>query len=99
MADRMHVLGNRRGTSGGLVPSNDDLLEGALAFSGSYASDDGMVTISRSVGQAFAYSGDRFVGRCAGCVGALLMSPAGVSLSDIAAAVRFVALHDHGGLD
>jgi hypothetical protein len=81
------------------VPSDDELLEGTLAFSGSFVSDDGTVTISRSVGQAFAYSGDRFVGRCTICARARLMPAAGERLSDVKAAVRFVALHDHGDLD
>jgi hypothetical protein len=81
------------------VPSDDELLRGALAFSGSYVSDDGTVTISRSVGQAFGYSGDRFVGRCAICVHAALMPAAGEPLSDVPAAARFIALHDHGVLD
>jgi hypothetical protein len=94
-----HVLGNRRGISGGPVPSDDELLERSLALSGSYASDDGMVMINHSVGQAFTYSGDRFVGRCTKCTRALLMPAAGEPLSDVEAAVRFVALHDHGGLD
>jgi hypothetical protein len=81
------------------VPSDDELLEGALAFSGSYVSDDGTVTITRSVGRAFAYSGARFVGRCTICAQAGLLSAAGEPLSDVTAAARFVALHDHGGLD
>jgi hypothetical protein len=81
------------------VPSDDDLFRGALAFSGSYASDDGNVKISRSAGQAFGYSGDRFVGRCAICAHAGLMPAAGEPLSDVTAAARFIALHDHDALD
>jgi hypothetical protein len=94
-----HVLHARRGIPGGFVASDDEFLEGILAFSGSYVSDDGTVTISRSVGQAFAYSGDRFVGRCTICAQAALLPAAGVPLSDVPAAARFLALHDHGGLD
>jgi hypothetical protein len=94
-----HVPGNRPRTPGGPVPSDDELFRGALAFSGSYVSDDGTVMISRSVGQAFCYSGDRFVGRCAICARAALMPAAGEPLSDVTAAVRFIALHDHGVLD
>jgi hypothetical protein len=89
----------RRGTPGRFMPSNDESLEGILAFAGSYVSDDGTVTISRSVGQAFTYSGDRFVGRCASCARAGLLPAAGEPLPDAKAAARFVALHDHGGLD
>jgi hypothetical protein len=81
------------------VPSDDELFRGTLAFSGSYVSDDGTVTISRSVGQAFGYSGARFVGRCAICAHAALMPATGEPLSDVTAAVRFIALHDHDVLD
>jgi hypothetical protein len=94
-----NVLGARRCNAGGLVPADDELLEGILAFSGSYASDDGTVTISRPPGPAFAYSGDRFVGRCSVCVRAGLLPAAGEPLPDVRAAVRFIALHDHAGLD
>jgi hypothetical protein len=81
------------------VPSDDELFEGALAFSGSYVSDDGTVTISRSGAQTFAYSGDRFVGRCRICAQAALVPATGEPLSDVTAAAQFVALHDHGTLD
>ena len=94
-----HVLHARRGTPGGIVPSDDELLRATLTFSGSYTPDDGTVTISRLTSQTFAYSGDRFVERCTTCARAALLPAAGEPLSDVTAAVRFVALHDHGGLD
>ena len=81
------------------MPSDDELREDTLAFSGSYVSDDGTVTVSRSVGRAFGYSGDRFVGWCTTCIRELLLSATGEPLPDLAAALRFVALHDHGGVD
>jgi hypothetical protein len=87
------------GSSGGSVPPDDELLEQALAFSGSYVSDDGTVTITRSVDHASAYAGDRFVGRCAVCAAALLVPSDGEPLADVREAVRFVSTHDHGGLD
>jgi hypothetical protein len=87
------------GVSGGLVPPDDELLEQTLAFSGSYVSDDGAVTITRSVVRTFAYSGDQFVGRCTVCARARLVPAAGESLADVREAVRFVSTHDHGGLD
>jgi hypothetical protein len=86
-------------TWGGTVPPDDELLEQTLAFSGSYVSDDGAVTITRSVVRAAAYSGDRFVGRCAVCTARLLVPPDGEPLADVPEAVRFVSTHDHGGLD
>jgi hypothetical protein len=84
------------GTAGGMVPSDDDLLERTLAFSGSYVSDDGQVTIRRSSGGSFEYSGARFVGHCHVCSRAGLTSSGGDPLPDVRAAVRFVATHDHG---
>jgi hypothetical protein len=87
------------GTPGGAVPSDDDLLERTLAFSGSFVSDDGNVTIRRSGVGSFAYSGDRFVGQCAVCSRALLIPRSGQPLSDVRAAVQFVAAHDHGDVD
>jgi hypothetical protein len=86
-------------TPGGPLPSDDDLLERTLAFSGSYVSDDGNVTIRRSAVGSFEYSGDRFVGRCTICSRALLLPPTGQPLSDVRAAVQFVATHDHGDQD
>jgi hypothetical protein len=87
------------GTPGGAVPSDDDLLERTLAFSGSFVSDDGNVTIQRSGVGSFEYSGDRFVGQCAVCSRALLIPRSGQPLSDVRAAVQFVAAHDHGDVD
>jgi hypothetical protein len=87
------------GSSGGSVPADDELLEQTLAFSGSYVSDDGTVTITRSVVHASSYSGDRLVGRCAVCAPTLLVPPEGEPLADVREAVRFVSTHDHGGLD
>ena len=84
---------------GGTVPADDELLEQALAFSGSYVSDDQNVTITRSPLHASAYSGDRFVGRCAVCAPALLVPADGEPLTDVREAVRFISTHDHGGLD
>jgi hypothetical protein len=85
--------------SGGLVPPDDELLEQTLAFAGAYVSDDGTVTVRRSVVHALAYTGDRFVGRCTVCVRGLLMPADGEPLADVRAAVRFIGMHDHGGLD
>jgi hypothetical protein len=87
------------GVEGAAAPAEGELLEQTLAFSGSYVSDDGTVTISRAVDHAFAYSGARFGGRCTVCARALLMPDDGEPLADIGDAVRFVATHDHGGLD
>jgi hypothetical protein len=87
------------GTPGGFVSSDDDLLERTLAFSGSYVSDDGNVTIRRSGAGSSAYSGDRFVGNCTVCSRALLIPPSGEPLSDVRAAVQFVATHNHGDVD
>jgi hypothetical protein len=87
------------GTPGGFVPSDDELLERTLAFSGNYVSDDGNVTIRRSAVGSFEYSGDRFVGNCAVCSRALLISPTGVPLADLHAAIDFVATHNHSDLD
>jgi hypothetical protein len=84
---------------GGTVPADDDLLEQTLAFSGSYVSDDGTVTITRSPVHASAYSGDLFVGRCAVCAPVLLVPADGEPLADVREAVRFVSTHDHAGLD
>jgi len=81
-----------------MVPSDDDLLERTLAFSGSYVSDDGHVTIRRSPGSS-EYSGARFTGHCAVCSRAGLIPPTGEPLSDVRAAVQFVAAHQHGDAD
>jgi hypothetical protein len=81
------------------VPSDDDLLERTLAFSGSYVSDDGALTIRRAAPGSFEYAGSQFVGYCRRCVHALLMPPDGEPLRDIAAAIRFAAAHDHAEVD
>jgi hypothetical protein len=85
----------RATTPGGWVPSDDELLERTLAFSGTYASDDGHVTIGRSP-SSFEYSGARFTGYCTVCARAGLIPPTGKPLSDAPAAVEFVAAHNHG---
>ena len=87
------------GNPGGPVPSDDELLERTLAFSGSYASDDGTVTIRRSAPGSSAYSGARFVGRCTACSRALLVPADGTPLSDVREALQFAATHDHGDED
>ena len=38
------------------MPSDDELLERTLAFSGSYVSDDGNVSIRRVVAESLPYS-------------------------------------------
>ena len=89
----------QRGTPGGTVPSDDDLLERTLAFSGTYVSDDGDVTIRRSLVDSTAYSAARYVGWCQVCMRADLVPASGELLSDVRAAARFVATHDHAGTD
>jgi len=81
------------------MPSDEELLERTLAFSGTYVSDDGTVLIRRYTNRTFEYSGARFVGSCAVCSRALLLSSAGERLADVGAAVRFVATHSHGDAD
>ena len=81
------------------MPSDDDLLERTLAFSGSYVSDDGALTIRRSASGSFEYAGSQFVGYCRRCARALLMPPDGEPLRDIGAAIRFAAAHDHADVD
>jgi hypothetical protein len=85
--------------AGGSMPSDDELLERTLAFSGSYVSDDGNVTVRRVAGAAFEYSGHRFIGHCTICARAGLLPLTGEQLSDVRAAIQFVAAHDHGDLD
>jgi hypothetical protein len=87
------------GTAGGMVPTDDDLIERTLAFSGSYVSDDGQVTIERSSRGSSQYSGARFVGHCHVCSIAGSTAAADQPLSDVHAAARFVAAHDHGNVD
>ena len=79
--------------------SDDDLLVRTLAFSGSYVSDDGNVTIRRSPGGSFEYSGDRFIGNCRPCFRARLIPPTGAALPDADAVARFMATHSHGEVD
>jgi hypothetical protein len=81
------------------VPWDDELLARTLAFSGSYVSDDGHLTIRRSPPGSFDYSGNRFAGYCSRCARALLIPSDGVPLADICAAIGFVATHDHGDGD
>jgi hypothetical protein len=81
------------------MASDEDLLERTLAFSGSYVSDDGNVTVRRTAGASFEYSGQRFLGYCTVCSRAGLIPPTGEPLSDVRAAVLFVAAHDHGESD
>jgi hypothetical protein len=79
-------------------PTDDDLLERTLAFSGSYASDDGAVTIRRAR-DAAEYSTTRFTGHCAPCARAGLTPAAGEPLADLVAATQFAAAHRHGEVD
>jgi len=81
------------------MSSDDELLERTLAFSGSYVSDDGNVTVRRVAAASFEYSGDRFLGHCRLCSRALLIPATGEPLSDVGAAVAFVAVHNHGDQD
>jgi hypothetical protein len=87
------------GTRGGLVPSDDDLVERTLAFSGGYVSDDGDLSIRRSTAGTSEYSEQQFTGYCARCARVGLMPPEGKHLNQIGAAVRFAATHDHGDVD
>ena len=81
------------------MPSDDELLERTLAFSGAYVSDDGNVTVRPVAAASFEYSGQRFLGNCAICSRALLIPPTGEPLSDVRAAILFVAAHNHGDVD
>jgi hypothetical protein len=81
------------------MASDAELLERTLAFSGTYVSDDGCVTIRRVAGGAFEYSGNRFLGNCIVCSRALVLPPTGEPLADVAAAVRFLSTHNHGDVD
>src|SRR5688572_1438388 len=85
--------------AGGAMPSDDELLERTLAFSGSYVSDDGTVTIRRLNGPAFEYSGHRFLGHCTVCARASLIPAAGEQLADVRAVLLFLAAHEHGDED
>ena len=81
------------------MPSEDDLLERTLAFSGSYVSDDGHVTVRRSPARSSEYSGERFVGFCTICSHSRLTPTAGTPLPDLRAAIHFLAVHTHGEAD
>ena len=90
---------HQTGAPGGVVPTDDELLERTLTFSGSYVSDDGQVTIRRSASGPVEYTGNRFVGYCRRCGRSRLIPSDGEQLPDIPAAVRFAATHDHGDVD
>jgi hypothetical protein len=79
--------------------ADDELLERTLAFSGAYVSDDGTVTVRRVTAASIEYSGDRFLGNCTVCSRALLIPVTGEPLSDLRAAIQFVASHTHGDVD
>jgi hypothetical protein len=81
------------------VPSDDELLERTLAFSGSFLSDDGHVAIRRSTAGSSSYSGQQYTGFCMRCAREGLSPPEGEPVPDIGAAVRFAATHDHGDTD
>jgi hypothetical protein len=81
------------------VPSDDDLLESTLVFSGIYVSDDGHLAIRRSTVGSFEYGGHQFTGFCARCARVGLAPAEGELLTDMEAAVRFAATHDHGDVD
>src|SRR4051794_26481838 len=85
--------------AGAAMASDDELLERTLAFSGSYLSDDGNVTVRRVAAASFEYSGPRFLGNCAVCSRAHLIPATGEPLSDVSAAVLFLAAHRHGDGD
>ena len=80
------------------MPTDDDLIERTLAFSGSYVSDDGHVTIRRSFG-SYKYSGSRFAGYCDVCSRTGRTAPTGDPLADVRAVLQFVAAHTHGDVD
>ncbi|MGY1694699.1 hypothetical protein ACI780_07260 [Geodermatophilus sp. SYSU D00814] len=81
------------------MPAVGDLVECTLAFSGSYVSDDGSVTIRRSVRDSVEYSGRQFAAYCRRCARARLMPSGGEILPDVRAAIVFAATHDHDDLD
>jgi hypothetical protein len=83
---------------GRTTPSDDVLLERTLAFSGSYTSDDGHVTIRR-FRPAPDYSTARFAGHCVPCARSGLTPPVGEPLADLTVAARFAAAHRHGEVD
>jgi hypothetical protein len=81
------------------VPTDASLLERTLAFSGSYVSDDGRVTIMRLASGTFEYSRDRYVGRCEHCVRTGNLPSDGQLLPDARAAEQFVRTHVHDDAD
>ena len=81
------------------MASDEDLLERTLAFSGSYVSDDGNVTVRRIAAPTFEYEGHRFLAHCSVCSRAGLVPLTGEQLSDVRAAILFVAAHNHGDVD
>jgi hypothetical protein len=92
------VSGGRQGERAGMVPADDDLLQRTLAFSGSYVSDDGRVTVRRSSGE-LGYTAAGFIGYCSVCARSGLLPPAGEPLADVRVVIQFVAEHDHGDVD
>ena len=84
--------------AGGRLPSERELIERTLAFSGSYVSDDGHLAIRRSVG-AFEHSRHGFLGYCSSCARARLIPATGEPLPNVVAAIRFIATHDHDEVD
>jgi hypothetical protein len=83
---------------GSTTPTDDVLLERTLAFSGSYTSDDGHVTIRR-FRPVPDYSTARFAGHCVPCAREGLTPPVGEPLVDLAVAARFAAAHRHSEVD
>jgi len=81
------------------MASDENLVERTLAFSGTYVSDAGNVTVRRATDTSFEYAGHRFLGNCTVCSGVLTLRPTGEPLSDVRAAILFVAAHDHADVD
>jgi hypothetical protein len=66
------------------------------ALSPSRGPTSAMTRTRRSAVGPFEYSANRFVGHCAVCARALAIPATGEPLSDVRAAIQFVATHDHG---
>jgi hypothetical protein len=81
-----------------MPPSDDELLERTLGFSGSYVSDDGHVTIRRA-SDGPTYSGARFAAHCDVCDRPGPTPPTGEPLADVRLVIQFVAAHGHGDVD
>ena len=81
------------------MPSDDELLERTLAFSGSYVTDDRNVSIRRVVAESLHYSAGRYLGNCTVCSRAGLVPLTGEPLPDVRATILFVAAHAHGDQD